>query len=40
MRRVKPPLAGFFRVTARKSEQGFCVKAARKPVDCRRPQSV
>ena len=32
--------AGFFRVTARKSEQGFCVKAVRKPVGCFIPQPV
>ena len=31
MRRVKPLRAGFFRVTVRESEQGFCVKAVRKP---------
>jgi hypothetical protein len=37
MRRVNPPRAGFSRVTALKtalvweSEQGFCVKAVRKP---------
>ena len=32
MRRVKPLRAGFSRVTVRESEQGFCVKAVRKPV--------
>ena len=37
---VKPLLAGFFRVTARESEQGFCVKASRKPVGCILAQPV
>jgi hypothetical protein len=40
MHRVKPLRAGFSRVTAREREQGFCVKAVRKPVGCIVPQPV
>ena len=40
MLRVKSFCAGFFRVTVREREQGFCVKAVRKPVGCLLPQPV
>ena len=39
-RRVKPLRAGFSRVTVREREQGFCVKAVRKPAGSVMPLSV
>jgi hypothetical protein len=40
MCRVKPSCAGFSRVKVWESEQGFCVKAVRKPAGCFLPQPV
>ena len=40
MLRIKSSLAGFSRVTVRESEQGFCVKAVRKPGGCNKARPV
>jgi len=40
MRHARSLFAGFSRVTMWESEQGFCVKAVRKPVGCYKPQPV